>query len=87
MHRVINLLNIKRGFFMYDILIDTKEAVLAFLDSADLSAEYTPTTPKEFNLLDSGELFTSAELATPTTIPSGSVARWGGMGYNVTKIR
>ena len=70
MHRVINLLNIKRGFFMYDILIDTKEAVLAFLDSADLSAEYTPTTPKEFNLLDSGELFTSAELATPTTIPS-----------------
>ncbi|HJD59536.1 MAG TPA: hypothetical protein LFW20_02510 [Rickettsia endosymbiont of Omalisus fontisbellaquei] len=55
---------------MYDILIDTKEAVLAFLDSTDLSAEYTPTTPKEFNLLDSGELFTSAELATPTTIPS-----------------
>lgn len=56
---------------MYNILVDSKEAVLDFLDSGASSFEYTPTiTPTGFDLLDSGELFTSAELETPKTIPS-----------------
>ncbi|HJD55766.1 MAG TPA: hypothetical protein LFW21_03870 [Rickettsia endosymbiont of Pyrocoelia pectoralis] len=59
---------------MGEIFIDNKEAVLAFFsDEAYSSGEYTTTTATKFELLDSGELFTSAELETPTTIPSDDV--------------
>ncbi|MGX6960585.1 MAG: hypothetical protein ACIPMY_05160 [Rickettsia endosymbiont of Pentastiridius leporinus] len=44
---------------MDDIFIDSKEAVLEFKDDSYPSDEYTVTTATKFELLDSGELFTS----------------------------
>ncbi|MCZ6886683.1 MAG: hypothetical protein O7C59_11225 [Rickettsia endosymbiont of Ixodes persulcatus] len=54
---------------MGEILIDSKEAVLEFFtDETYSSGEYN--TPTIFDLVNSGDIFTSAELETPTTIPS-----------------